>query len=112
MNRRDILKSAPIAALMCAISAENVDASVDLALADEAEATAADLILHHVEQITKILREDAPCGTRVQGFQFKMQDDQISYDSIFASAISENCHLYWMRPTVFEGWRNVTPKIA
>ena len=74
--------------------------------------TAATQIAYHVEQIAQILHGDAPAGTVVQGFQFRLRDGEIMHDTIWASAINKDCRLYWLRPAFFEGWRDVSPKIA
>ena len=71
-----------------------------------------DQIAYHVEQIAQLLNADAPDGAVLRGFDFRCLGGEVLHDSIWASAINEDCRLYSARPCVYEGWRNLTPKFA
>jgi hypothetical protein len=104
VSRRNLLLAAPavLAATMtgAAVAAEMPDDwRPDVETVEQA-------IIAHVREIMVLLRETAPVGAWMRGFQFSCVDGEISPETIWASAQrADDFNLIHARPAVFEGWR-------
>lgn len=69
-------------------------------------------IMHHAREIKRVMRDTAPEGSTLKGFQFRTLYDEIDLDTVWASAMTDQYQLAHMRPSMFDGWRVAETRIV
>ena len=107
-TRRALLQGIP-GGLVAALAAGSAAKAADIVPNEARIVPGADFerdLMNHARYITKVLRDSAPEGSWVKGFQFFCADGEMREDTIWGTVMLPDYNLAHTRPAVFDGWRS------